>query len=161
MARNGMTPLRDFMSLRDAMDRFLDDRWVSPGPWLTWSGAGTQSVPVDIYETSDDIVVRAVVPGVKPEDIDIEYQGGVLTLRTRTEPFELEQGATCLVNEITVGQAIRQFSLPRPVQADEATTHFDNGVLTLTLPKSADAKPKQIKVSSARQIGEGTGTAAS
>jgi HSP20 family protein len=156
MARNGMTPLRDFMSLRDAMDRFFDDRWVSPGPWLTWSGAGTQSVPVDVYETSDDIVVRAVVPGVKPEDIDIEYQAGVLTLRTRTEPFELDQGGTCLVNEITAGQAIRQFSLPRPVQADEATTEFQNGVLTLTLPKSAEAKPKQIKVAEARQIGAGT-----
>jgi HSP20 family protein len=159
MARNGMTPLRDFMSLRDAMDRFFEDRWVSPGPWLTWSGAGTQSVPVDIYETADDIVVRAVVPGVKPEDIDIEYQGGVLTLRTKTEPFELDQGATCLVNEISAGQAIRQFSLPRPVQADEASTAFDNGVLTLTLPKSAEAKPKQIKVgSAARQIGAGTGS---
>lgn len=158
MARNGMTPLRDFMSLRDAMDRVFEDRWVSPGPWLTWSGAGTQSVPVDIYETSDDVVVRAVVPGVKPEDIDIEYQGGVLTLRTKTEPFELEQGATCLVNEITAGQAIRQFSLPRPVQAEQATTEFDQGVLTLTLPKSAEAKPKQIKVGSARQIGAGTGS---
>jgi HSP20 family protein len=159
MARNGMTPLRDFMSLRDAMDRFFEDRWVSPGPWLTWSGAGTQSVPVDIYETADDIVVRAVVPGVKPEDIDIEYQGGVLTLRTKTEPFELDQGATCLVNEISAGQAIRQFSLPRPVQAEEASTAFDNGVLTLTLPKSAEAKPKQIKVgSAARQIGAGTGS---
>src|SRR5689334_14687123 len=99
MARNGMTPLRDFMSLRNAMDQLFEDRWVSPGPWLTWAGVGTQSLPVDIYETADDIVVRAVVPGVKPEDIDIQYQGGVLTLRTTTEPFELEQGATCLVNE--------------------------------------------------------------
>lgn len=155
MARNGMTPLRDFMSLRNAMDQLFEDRWVSPGPWLTWAGAGTQSLPVDIYETADDIVVRAVVPGVKPADIDIQYQGGVLTLRTTTEPFELEQGATCLVNEITAGQAVRQVSLPRTVQVEEAKTDFENGVLTLTLPKSADAKPKQIKVA-APQLGTGT-----
>jgi HSP20 family protein len=156
MAANGLTPLRDFMSLRDAMDRFFDDRWVSPGPWLTWAGAGTQSLPVDIYETPDEIVVRALVPGVKPENIDIQYQGGVLTLRTKIEPYELGQGATGIVNEISAGQAVRQISLPRTVQADQARTGIENGVLTLTLPKTADAKPKQIKVGSAPQIGAGT-----
>ena len=156
MAANGLTPLRDFMSLRDAMDRFFDDRWVSPGPFLTWAGAGTQSLPIDIYETPDDIVVRALVPGVKPENIDIQYQGGVLTLRTKTEPYELEQGATGIVNEISVAQAIRQVNLPRTVQVEQATTSIENGVLTLTLPKTADAKPKQIKVGSAREIGAGT-----
>jgi HSP20 family protein len=150
---NGLTPLRDFMSLRDAMDRFLDDRWVSPGPWLTWAGAGTQSLPIDIYETPDDIVVRALVPGVESEDIDIQYQGGVLTLRTRVEPYPLEQGATGIVNEISAGQAIRQVSLPRTVQVEQATTNIENGVLTLRLPKTADAKPKQIKVGSAPRIG--------
>ncbi len=156
MAANGLTPLRDFMSLRDAMDRFFDDRWVSPGPFLTWAGAGTQSLPIDIYETPDDIVVRALVPGVKPENIDIQYQGGVLTLRTKTEPYELEQGATGIVNEISVAQAIRQVNLPRTVQVEQATTSIENGVLTLALPKTADAKPKQIKVGSAREIGAGT-----
>ena len=153
MARNGFSPLRDFMSLRDAMDRFFDDRWVSPGPWLTWAGAGTQSLPIDIYETPDDIVVRALVPGVESQDIDIQYQGGVLTLRTRVEPYEREQGATGIVTEISAGQAIRQVSLPRTVQVDQATTNIENGVLTLRLPKTADAKPKQIKVGSAPQIG--------
>jgi HSP20 family protein len=153
---NGHTPLRDFMSLRDAMDRFFDDRWVSPGPWLTWAGAGTQSLPIDIYETPDDIVVRALVPGVNPENIDIQYQGGVLTVRTKTEPYELEASATAIVNEISVGQAVRQVSLPRTVEVEKATTDFENGVLILTLPKSADAKPKQIKVGSAPQIGAGT-----
>jgi len=156
MAANGLTPLRDFMSLRDAMDRFFDDRWVSPGPFLTWAGAGTQSLPIDIYETPDDIVVRALVPGVKPENIDIQYQGGVLTLRTKTEPYELEQGATGIVNEISVAQAIRQVNLPRTVQVEQATTSIESGVLTLRLPKTADAKPKQIKVGSAREIGAGT-----
>jgi HSP20 family protein len=157
MARDGLTPLRDFMSLRDAMDRFLDDRWVSPGPWLTFAGAGsTQSLPIDVYETPDDIVVRALVPGVKPEHIDIQYQGGMLTLRTKVEPLELEQGAMGLVNEISAGQAVRQISLPRTIDVERATTGFDNGVLTLTLPKTADAKPKQIKVGSAPKIGAGT-----
>ncbi len=63
MARNGFSPLRDFMSLRDGMDRLFEDRWVSPGSWLTWSSSGTSFLPLDIYETADDIVVRAVHPG--------------------------------------------------------------------------------------------------
>jgi HSP20 family protein len=75
MARNGYSPLRDFMSLRENMDRLFEDRWVSPGSWLTWSPMGTNCLPLDIYETADEIVVRASLPGVEPEGIDVQFQG--------------------------------------------------------------------------------------
>lgn len=156
MARNGFSPLRDFMSMRDAMDRMFEDRWVSPGSWLTWSSSGANYLPLDIYETSDDIVVRAVVPGVAPDDIDIQFHGGVLTLRARTNEPEIPQDASWLVHEVSPGEYIRQVTLPRTIDADKAGTTFENGVLTLTLPKTADAKPKQIKVESTKQIGAGT-----
>jgi HSP20 family protein len=146
------------MSLRDAMDRFFDDRWISPGSWLTWTGAGTQSLPLDVYETSDDFVVRALVPGVSRDGIDVQYEHGVLTIRTKTEAPEVD-GATWLVREIGAGQTVRQISLPRAVDVDKATTSFEDGVLTLTLPKTPDAKPKQIKVESAPQIGAGAAAA--
>ena len=108
MATNGHTPLRDFMSLRDAMDRFFDDRWVSPGPWLTFAGAGsTQSLPIDVYETPDDIVVRALVPGVKPENIDIQYQGGVLTLRTKVEIDRRRRGGVIHIRFASEDDLIR------------------------------------------------------
>jgi HSP20 family protein len=155
MIRNGNSPLRDFMSLRDAMDRMFEDRWVSPGSWLTWSSAGTNYLPLDIYESADDIVVRAVVPGVSADGIDIQFQGGVLTLRARSEEPAIPEGATWLVHEMAPGEFIRQVTLPRAVDADKAETSFENGVLTLTLPKTADAKPKQIKVEVAKQIGAG------
>jgi HSP20 family protein len=155
MARNGFSPLRDFMSLRDGMDRLFEDRWVSPGSWLTWSSTGTNFLPLDIYETADDLVVRAVVPGVSPDGIDIQFQGGVLTLRARSDEPAVPEGATWLVHEISPGEYIRQVTLPRTIDADTAHTTFDNGVLTLTLPKTADAKPKQIKVQAERQIGAG------
>ena len=155
MARNGFSPLRDFMSLRDGMDRLFEDRWVSPGSWLTWSSTGTNFLPLDIYETADDLVVRAVVPGVSPDGIDIQFQGGVLTLRARSDEHAVPEGATWLVHEISPGEYIRQVTLPRTIDADTAHTTFDNGVLILTLPKTADAKPKQIKVQSERQIGAG------
>jgi HSP20 family protein len=156
MIGNGFSPLRDFMSLRDAMDRMFEDRWVSPGSWLTWSSPGANYLPLDIYETADDIVVRAVVPGVSPDGIDIQLQGGVLMLRAKSEEPVIPEGATWLAHEVAPGTFIRQVTLPRAVEADKAQTTFDNGVLTLTLPKTADAKPKQIKVEATAQIGAGS-----
>ena len=155
MATTTISPLRDFMSLRDAMDRFFEDRWISPGSWLTWSANGTNYLPVDIYETADNVVVRALTPGVSPDDIDVQYQNGTLTIRTETPAHEPKSGATWLVREIIAGQAVRQVTLPRTIDVEGATTTFENGVLTLTLPKTAEAKPKQINVGSARQIGAG------
>jgi HSP20 family protein len=117
---------------------------------------GTTYLPLDIFETADEIVVRAVVPGVEPEDIDIQLQGGVLTLRARSSETVIPDGASWLVQEISPGEYIRQVTLPRAVDADNAHSTFDNGILTLTLPKTADAKPKQIKIGSAPQIGAGS-----
>jgi HSP20 family molecular chaperone IbpA len=156
MARSGISPLRDFMSLREGMDRLFEDRWVSPGSWLTWSSQGISYIPLDIYETSDDIVVRAVFPGVAADAIDIQFQGGVLTLRARSEERALPEGATWLAHEVIPGEYIRQVTLPTAIDADRAETTFENGTLTLTLPKTADAKPKQIRVGSTPRIGSGS-----
>lgn len=158
MAMTALSPLRDFMSVREAMDRFFEDGSLRPGAWLTLAGAGTGYLPLDVYETSDDIVVRALVPGVGPDGIDIEVEHGLLTIRTKTDAAEAPEGATWLIREIGAGQAVRQISLPRTVDADKATTRFENGVLTLTLPKTPDAKPKQIKVEPVPQIGAGSAT---
>jgi len=155
MARNGFSTLRDFVSLQNAMDRMFDDRWVSPGNWLTWSSMGANYLPLDVYETADDIVVRAVVPGVGPDGIDIQFQAGVLTLRAKTSEPAIPEGATWLIQEVSPGEYVRQLTLPRTIDADKARTSFENGVLMLTLPKTADAKPKQIKVEAAKQIGAG------
>jgi HSP20 family protein len=156
MAHTRFSPLRDFMSMRDSMDRLFEDRWVSPGSWMTWSPMGTTYLPLDIFETADEIVVRAVVPGVEPEDIDIQLQGGVLTLRARSSETAIPDGASWLVQEISPGEYIRQVTLPRAVDADNAQSTFDNGILNLTLPKTADAKPKQIKIGSTPQLGAGS-----
>jgi HSP20 family protein len=156
MAGNGFRPLRDFISLREGMDRLFEDRWISPGNWLTWSSpTASNYVPLDIYETPDELVVRAVVPGVSPDGIDIQLQAGVLTIRATSEEPSVPEGATWLVREVTPGEYIRQVTLPRTIEADGASSTFEHGVLTLTLPKSGDAKPKQIKVGSPRQVGAG------
>jgi len=138
------------------MERLFEDRWVSPGNWLTWSSMSSSNfLPLDIYETPDDLVVRAVVPGVSPEGIDVQVQAGVLTIRATSEEASFPDGATWLVREITPGEYIRQVTLPRSIEAEGASSTFEHGVLTLTLPKSSDAKPKQIKVGPVRQVGAG------
>jgi len=152
MVRNGFSPLRDLMTMRESMDRLLDDRWVSPGSWLTWSSMGTSYLPLDVYETSDDVVVRAAVAGVGPDGIDIQVQGGILTLRAKSEEPALPDGATWLLHEVSAGEYIRQVTLPRAIDAEQGRSAFENGVLTITLPKTADAKPKRINVASTAAI---------
>ena len=158
MGRNGFSTLRDFVSLQNAMDRMFEDRWVSPGNLLTWSSLGANFLPLDVYETADDIVVRAVVPGVAPDGINIQFQAGVLTLRAKSDEAAIPEGATWMIQEVTPGEYVRQITLPRMIDAEGARTTFENGVLTLTLPKTADAKPKQIKVESAKRLRSGADT---
>lgn len=143
---NGSRPLREMMTLRDAMDRLFDDSFVNQGQWFSTTGNGSRYLPIDVYETPDDIVVRAYVPGVTPENIDVNYQQGVLTLRAKSTPPETQESWRWYVHEISAGEVIRQVTLPREVDTDHADAAFEHGVLTLRLPKTPEAKPRQIKI---------------
>ena len=153
LTMNGYRPLRDFVTLRDAMDRLFEDSFVSPSRWFNIAGNGTGSgyLPLDIYETQDDVVVRAFVPGVTPDNLDVNYQQGVLTLRAKSATPEVDEDFRWYLHEITTGEVIRQVTLPRDVDVDHARASFEHGVLTLQLPKTAEAKPKQIKIGTGPQ----------
>ncbi len=156
MTYTGFRPLRDFMSLRDAMDRLFEESFVGPGNWNSWTQNGTRYMPLDIYETPDEIVVRALLPGVSTDGLDVQYHNGVLSLRARSESPELAEDHRWLVREIAPGETIRQVNLPREINVDHAQASFENGILTLVLPKTEEAKPKQIKVNPTAQIGAGS-----
>src|SRR5688572_11656403 len=162
MTLNGFRPLREFMTLRDAMDRLFEDSFVTPDQWfnLTSNGTGTGYLPLDIYETPDEVVVRAHVPGVMPDNLDVNYQQGVLTLRANTAKPEVGENVRWYLRELGAGDVIRQVTLPREIDVDHARASFEHGVLTLQLPKTAEAKPKQIKIGSRaqQQIGASAGT---
>jgi HSP20 family protein len=150
---SGTTPLRDFMSLRDAMDRLFEDSIVSPGHWLTWNSGGTRYMPLDVYETPESIVVRALVPGVSPDAIDVQYQQGVLVLRAEYPTPELKDGSRWHIREIGAGgETVRRVTLPVEIDIDHAETAYHDGVLTLTLPKAPEARPRQIKVVASPQL---------
>lgn len=102
---------------------------------------------VDVYETGEAFVFQADLPGVKPADLDIRFENGVITIEGRVEPRQT-QGAGYLWREYGVGNFYRQFTLNTPVDADAISAELKNGELTLTVPKSQKARAKKIAIKS-------------
>jgi HSP20 family protein len=146
-------PFRDAMSLREAMDRLLEQSIINPrgGP----SGRGTLTLPIDLWETTDSLVARVPLPGVKPDDVDIDVNGNVLTIRTKLPGAAGEdseapgEGIRWIYREVPRGEARRAVELPIAVDADAATARFADGLLVLTLPKAQAARPRRITVTPA------------
>jgi HSP20 family protein len=138
-------PFNEMVSLRDAVNRLFEDSFIRPGVWPTPFDGGL-SVPIDMLETKDNVVVKMSAPGVKPEDIDISVVGDTLTVKGETKSEEQSEEGSYIRKERRFGAFQRTLSLPASVASDKAKAEFENGVLTLTLPKAEEAKPKSIKV---------------
>jgi len=133
------------ISLREAMDRLFEESVVRPrAGWLAPLGA--ESLALDVYETDQDVVVKSSVPGVKPEDIDITITGDTLTIKGETKAEEKVEKANYIRQERRYGAFSRSVTLPTSIVAEQAKAEFEHGVLTLTLPKAEEVKPKSIKV---------------
>lgn len=137
-------PVREMVSLRDAMNRLFEDSFVRPASWLAPFDGG--QLAVDVIESTDEITVKASVPGVKPEDIDISLSGEMLTIKGETKAEQKSEGRNFIRQERRYGAFERTLSLPTPVIADKTKAEFENGELTLTLPKAEAAKPKTIRI---------------
>ncbi len=135
-------PMNDLMTLRQAMDRLFEDSFVRPG--RTVDGSSATHLPLDIYTTQDAVVVRASVPGVNPDDVEITIEGSRLTIRGATQP-QKDEGDYLLQGQ-RYGPFARTIDLALPIQAEKAEASFKNGLLTLTIPKAEEIKPKTIKV---------------
>ena len=139
-------PFNEMVSLRDAMNRLFEDSFIRPGVWPAPFEGMAATLPIDVIETKDEVIVKASVPGLKPEDIDISVTGGVLTIKGETKSEEKVEEGSYIRQERRFGSFQRTLTLPANVVADKAKADFENGVLTLTLPKAEEAKPKTIKV---------------
>ena len=139
-------PFKEMMSLREAMNRLVEDSFIRPGTWLTPFDVDALGVAMDVIETKDNIIVKASVPGIKPDDIDVSVTGDVLTIKGETASEEKIEQGSYLRQERRFGKFERSLTLPTLVTADKADAKFEHGVLTLTLPKAEQAKPKSIKV---------------
>lgn len=147
-------PFSEMQSLRQAMDRLFEDAWVRPG----WSGnrgqaqGGTMPMPIDVLEQNDNLIVKASLPGVKPDDINITVQGNQLTIQgeTHSETGNEQQKGTVHHQEHFYGRYVRSMTLPSRVNAEKAEASFENGMLTLTLPKEEAARTRQIPVTAGK-----------
>jgi len=138
-------PFRQMTSLREAMDRLFEDSFVRPSRfWPELLGRG--ELPIDMYQTANDVVVKASLPGVKPEEVDISITGDTLTINGEHKEEEEVKQEDYFRRERYYGAFSRSLILPVQIQSDKAEAVFENGVLTLTLPKAEEVKPKQIKV---------------
>ena len=138
-------PFRELVSLREAMDRLFEESFVRPGG-RRLAPAGMETPAVDVYQTDDAVVVKSAIPGIKPEDIDISITGDTLTIRGETRVEEEVNEENYIRRERRYGSFCRSLALPLPVVTEKAEAEFENGVLTLTLPKAEEVKPKAIKI---------------
>ena len=139
-------PFRDLVSTQDRFNQLFNDTFarafgdqheVSPRSWVP---------PVDIYETGDSLVLKAELPGINPDDVEIRFEDSTLYLKGERK-FEEEINEDNLHRvERTYGTFTRTFTLPNTIDATRVKAEYENGILTLTMPKREEAKPRTIKI---------------
>lgn len=144
----------DFVVLRDAMNQLLEESFVPSRGVRSGGGNGTTArpLPLDVYATADEAVIIAAVPGMSPQDLDVTINQNAVTLSgTVPTAAESEQGkgATWFLHELWHGQFRRSVTLPFEVDAGQAEATFENGIVRITLPKAAKAKPHKIAIKAA------------
>ncbi|MBI2829642.1 MAG: Hsp20/alpha crystallin family protein [Chloroflexi bacterium] len=126
-------------SVLDETDRMLREFWHRP----TWVTGDT--FPVDVYEDKDVLVVKAEIPGMTKDDIDISFEGDVLNIKAEKKADKLE-GITAYTCERYYGSLFRSVTLPFPVDTDKVLATYENGLLEITLPKAEAAKTKHVSI---------------
>jgi len=138
-------PMSEMVTLRDAMDRLFSEAFTRP--WgLADGGRGSGMPAIDMYQTDDDIIVKVAVPGMKPEDVQISVTGDMLSIKGETREQTDTKEKAYHIREQRWGSFERAITLPTSVKSEKAQAEFENGILTVTLPKAEDVKPKMITV---------------
>jgi len=141
----GLTPFRDFERMTKEMDRFWDS--FLEGTLRKRDEDGTEWFPsLDVSETKNDFVVKAELPGIDPKDIDISLTDGMLTIRGEKRQEREEKEENYHLIERNYGTFSRSVSLSRDVKPDKINASYKDGVLRVVLPKSEEAKKKEIKI---------------
>jgi HSP20 family protein len=146
-------PMRDSMTLRDAVNRLFEDSVVRPE-------ALHRSLPMDVLETPDHYTIKASLPGCTKDNVELHFQKDTLTIKARLgEPTAPKSEGDAkpevvvpkteryLLRERFNGDVSRSLTLPVPIDVDKAHAQYKDGVLILTLPKAEAVKPRTIKVS--------------
>src|ERR1700683_2796621 len=141
-------PFREFSTMQDRMNRMnrlLRESYSPEGPDEALTTTN-YAPPVDIYEDEHNITLKLEVPGIDEKDIDVRIEGNTLTVHGERKIEKEEKEENFRRVERQYGSFTRTFTLPTTVDSEKVSANYDKGVLKITLPKKAEAKPKQIKV---------------
>lgn len=134
-------PFREAVSLRDAMDRLFEDSVITP--------KSIGAMPkIDIKETKDSIVVKAELPGIEEDKVDVEIMDNVMTISGKKAEEKVEEGEGYHYKESHTGTFQRSFSLPADVKAEKAEADMKDGILTIKVPKIEPKKAKKVSIKS-------------
>ena len=143
MALTQFRPLRDLVSLRDAMNTLLEESFI---PTLLTADGGRESFSADLYDKDDTFVIKASLPGMKAEEVKIDATANGVTISGEYKRDEEVKKESYIRRERRYGNFYRSFALPVEIDPAKTEASFENGVLTVTLPKGERAKPKHIAV---------------
>jgi HSP20 family protein len=141
MAVTRWNPWGDLFALTDTVDQ-LFNRASLPGD----RGTLTQSLPLDIRQTGEAFVIEASVPGFNPDEVDITIDENVLTIKAHREQEKSDEKGGYVRRERRASSFFRQLGLPAEVRAEDISAAFENGVLTVTVPRAQKAQPRRIQV---------------
>lgn len=141
------SPTREMVNLRDTLDRFFDERFFTPMGSSLWEmDSANGAIPLDIVEEGNDIRVKASMPGVKPQDLHVEVMDDRLHIWGESREDKERKEEDYHLREHHYGRVERMVTLPYSVNSDKAKAEFKDGMLSLTLPKSAETPRKEIKI---------------
>lgn len=139
-------PFRDLSTLHDRMNRLFDETLSRGRSSEPSELTGNWAPSVDVYENGEGYVIVAELPGLTKDEVQIELKENMLTLRGERKFQDEYKDQTCHRMERAYGQFVRSFSLPAQVEAGKVEARFKDGVLTVTVPKAAAAKPRLITI---------------
>jgi len=147
MTSDRWDPFREMVTFREAMDRWLQQSISGTGQLL--SNIRPESIPIDAIERDDAFEVRAALPGVRPEDVEVTVQGERVTIRAEARTSDESSDDNWLMREHRYGVMQRSITLPVAVSSENAEARIENGVLSLRLPKTQGVEARRINVASA------------
>jgi HSP20 family protein len=140
-------PYRDLLTMRELMDRVFDRSL----PNVT-SGAWDMNLALDVIENSDEFVVKASIPGINPDDLEITYNDRTLTVKGELKEDKEISEEHYHLRERRFGTFSRSINLPTNIDADHIAANYEAGVLELHLPKTEEAKPRRIQVKGSDKV---------
>jgi HSP20 family protein len=135
-------PFQEMLNLRRTVDRLFDNassdhEWAQPTLW---------GLSVDMVENKDDFIIKASLPGINPEDLDISYSDDTLTIKGEVKSDNEVKENQYYLRERRYGSFARSITLPTKIKGDAIEASYQNGVVTLRLPKAEEVKPKRISI---------------